>query len=83
MNALVGRCQQIFQTQLMRTAAKAARIGHTQQPHPGVVDQLQQVVAVEGKQRRVHYFQDAGQQSGSLKRAHSLPLQQVGEGVDL
>ncbi len=53
-----------------------------QQLHAGVVDQLQQVFAVEGKERRMHHFENARQQRRSLQRAHALLLQQIGERID-
>ncbi len=83
MNGLVGRGEQIFQAQFARGAAEAAGMGQAQQLDAGVVDQLQQVVAVKGKQRRVHDFKNARQQGRGFQRAHALLLQQVGERVDL
>jgi hypothetical protein len=50
---------------------------------PCVVHQLQQVLAVEGEQRRVHHFKNARQQRRGLQRAHALLLQQVGQRVHL
>jgi hypothetical protein len=79
-----GRARQaVFQAQFARAAAEAAGMGQAQQLDAGVVDQLEQVFAVEGKQRRVHHFEDAGQQRRGLERTHALLLQQIGERVDL
>ena len=63
--------------------AKAARVGCAEQPDACIVDQLQKVFAVKGKQRRVHHFKNARQQSRGFERAHPLLLQQVGKCVDL
>jgi hypothetical protein len=82
-DALVGRGKQIFEAQFARCVAKTAGIGQGQQLDAGVVDQLEQIFAVEGKQRRVHHLKDARQQRGGLKRTHALLLQQIGERVHL
>jgi hypothetical protein len=82
-NALVGRGKQVFETQFARGVSKAAGVGQAKQFDAGVVDQLQQIFAIEGKQRRVHHFENAGQQRRGLKRTHALLLQQVGERVHL
>ena len=58
-------------------------MGQAEQLDPGVVDQLQRVFAVEGKQRRMHDFKNAGQQGCGLERTDALLLQQVGESIDL
>ena len=83
MNALVGRGKQFFQTQFTRGAAKAAGVRQPKQLDACVIHKLQQVFSIEGKQRRVHHFENARQQCRSLKRAHALFLQQIGKRVHL
>ena len=82
-DALVRRGKQIFEAECAGGVAEAAGMGETQQLDPGVVDQLEKIFAVEGKERRVHDLKDAGQQSRGFKRAHALLLQQIGQCVDL
>jgi hypothetical protein len=59
-----------------------SRGGAIEEFEASVVDELQAVFAIESEERRVHHFQDACQQRGSLKRAHALLLQQIGKRVD-
>ena len=82
-NGLVGRAKEFFKAEFARAAAEAAGVGQAEEFESGVVDQLQSVVAVEGEQRSMHDFEDAGEQGRGLKRAHSLFLEQVGESIDL
>ncbi len=43
---------------------------------------MEKIFAVERKQRRVHDFEDAGEEGRGFERAYALLLQQVGEGID-
>ena len=83
MNALVGRGQQLLQAEFARTLVVAASLGPAQQLDAGVARQLQPVMTVKSKQRRVHHFENASQKSRGLERTDALLLQQIGERVDL
>ena len=58
-------------------------MGPAEQSQAGIVNKLEAVFAVKGKEGGMHDFENAGQQSGGFKRTDALLLQEVGESVDL
>ena len=62
--------------------AEAAGKRTTEELGAGIVDQLQKVFAIEGKQRRMHDLENAGQQRGGFKRTNALLLEKVCQRVD-
>ncbi len=83
MNRLVGGGEQVVEAQFVRSVAEASCQRTTEELRAGVVDQLQEVFAIKGKERRVHDLENARQKRRCLKRADALLLQQIGKRVDL
>jgi hypothetical protein len=83
MDALVLRVQEFFKSQLRGRVSETARMRPVEHPCARGIHQLKHVLPVKGKERRVHDLEDAPQQRGCLERADALPLQQVGERIDL
>src|ERR1035437_6031680 len=83
MNGLIRRSQQRLQSQFGGGVPKAARIRKSQQLSSSGVHQLQQVFAIERKQRRVHHLKNARQQRRCFQRAPPLLLQQIGQRIHL
>jgi hypothetical protein len=83
MDGLIGGGEQNVESYFARAVAEASRQGTSEQLRAGIVDQLQEILAIEGKERGMHHLEDASKQGRSFKRTDTLSLEEVSEGVDL
>jgi hypothetical protein len=83
MHRLIRGLEQLFEVELTGGTTEAAGMGQAEQFEAGVIDQLKQVFAVEGKEGRVHDLENAAKKSCGFKRANALFLEEIGQRIDL
>ena len=81
-HVFAGVAEEHFELEFFGGSAEIAGGVEFEEPLGGGIDEAQASGLIEGKNGRVEFGDDAAEEGGGLKRAETLGLVHVGEGID-